>query len=185
MRGPFESVPSPPDQPEANAGGSVPALIEGVVPLPPVLLLRSKSAVGALYAVEGLSAREITRLVGASRSGVLKALDRFSIPRNQDRPTRIGPLPFGFDYLNHRLVKNGAEQTVIRMMRRDRAGGLSLREIAGNLNLKLIPTKQNGYLPVCKTGVFGSVLAEVLFENRLRPAVCRRAPTSTMMPVKQ
>jgi hypothetical protein len=30
------------------------------------------------------------------------------------------------------------------MMRQYRAGGMSLREIAGNLNLKLIPTKQNG-----------------------------------------
>ena len=53
-------------------------------------------------------------------------------------------MPFGFDYLNHQLVKNGAEQAAIRMMRQYRAGGLSLREIAGNLNLKLIPTKQNG-----------------------------------------
>ena len=45
---------------------------------------------------------------------------------------------------SHQLVKNGAEQAAIRMMRQYRAGGLSLREIAGNLNLKLIPTKQNG-----------------------------------------
>ena len=30
------------------------------------------------------------------------------------------------------------------MMRQYRAGGLSLRKITGNLNLKVIPTKQNG-----------------------------------------
>jgi hypothetical protein len=53
-------------------------------------------------------------------------------------------VPFGFDYLNHRLVKNSAEQAVIRMMRQHRADGLSLREIAGNLNQRLVPTKQNG-----------------------------------------
>ena len=41
-------------------------------------------------------------------------------------------------------MKNGTEQAAIRMMRQYKAGGLSLREIAGNLNLKLIPTKQNG-----------------------------------------
>ena len=41
-------------------------------------------------------------------------------------------------------MKNSAEQTAIRMMRQYRAGGLSLREIAVNLNEKLIPTKNNG-----------------------------------------
>ncbi len=75
---------------------------------------------------------------------MLKALDRFSIPRNEDARRSVGPLRFGFDYLNHQLVKNGAEQAVIRMMRQYRAGGLFLREIAGNLNQGLIPTKQNG-----------------------------------------
>ncbi len=77
----FESVPFPPNQPEANAGAPIPALIEGVVPIPPVLRLRSKSALEGLYTREKFSAREISRLAGASRSGVLKALDRFSIPR--------------------------------------------------------------------------------------------------------
>ena len=109
-----------------------------------MLGLRSKAALEGLYTREHLSAREITRLAGASRSGVLNALDRFSIPRNGNGHTRIGPLPFGFDYINHQLVTNRSEQAVIRMMRQYRAGGLSLREIAGNLNLKLVPTKQNG-----------------------------------------
>jgi len=75
---------------------------------------------------------------------VLKALDRFGIPKNGNGRKRTGHVPFGFDYLNHRLVKNSAEQAVIRMMRQHRADGLSLREIAGNLNQRLVPTKQNG-----------------------------------------
>jgi hypothetical protein len=75
---------------------------------------------------------------------VPEALDRFGTPRNGNGRKRTGHLPFGFDYPNHQLVKNSAEQVTIRMMRQYRAGGLSLREIAGNLNLKLIPTKQNG-----------------------------------------
>jgi hypothetical protein len=107
-----------------------------------VLGLRSKGALEALYRRKHLSAREISRLAGASRAGVLGALDRFGIPETGHK--RIGPLPFGFDYLNHQLVKNGAEQAAIRMMRQYRAGGMSLREIAGNLNQKLVPTKQNG-----------------------------------------
>jgi predicted DNA-binding protein YlxM (UPF0122 family) len=140
----FELVPSPPAQLKANPGGPVPALIEGVVPLPPVLSLRSKGVLERLYGRERLSAREISRLIGSSRSAVLDALDRFGIPPNGSRRKRTGTLSFGFDYLDHQLVKNGAEQAAIRMMRQYRAGGLSLREIAGNLNLKLIPTKQNG-----------------------------------------
>ena len=75
---------------------------------------------------------------------VLEALDRFGIPKNGNGHKRVGPLPFGFDYLNHQLVKDRAEQATIRMMRQYRAGGLSLREIAGSLNLKLVPTKKNG-----------------------------------------
>lgn len=140
----FEPVPSPPNQPEANRRPPIPALIEGVVPIPPVLSLRNKAALDRLYTCEQLSAREISRLAGASRSGVLNALDRFGIPSEKDRPARTGHVPFGFDYLNHRLVKNAAEQTAIRMMREYRAGGLSLREIAGALNLTLSPTKHNG-----------------------------------------
>jgi len=83
-------------------------------------------------------------LAGASRAGVLNALDRFGIERNADKATRIGPVPFGFDYLNFKLVKNKAEQEVIRIIRQYRVSDLSLREIAGKLNQGLIPTKNCG-----------------------------------------
>jgi hypothetical protein len=139
----FESNPSPPAQPKANTGAPIPVLIEGVVPIPPVLSLRSKAVLERLYKREHVSAREISRLAGASRSGVLNALDRFSIPRDNARPARTGHLLFGFEYVNHQLVKNEAEQAAIRRMRQYRTVGLSLREIAGNLNLKLISTKQS------------------------------------------
>lgn len=46
--------------------------------------------------------------------------------------------------LNYKLVKNKAEQVVIRMIRQYRVGGLSLRQIAGKLNQRLTPTKNNG-----------------------------------------
>jgi len=143
LKGPFESVPSLPDQREAKARAA-PALIEDTIPLPAPLRLRSQSCLEGLYSKQHLSIREIAQLADVSRAGVLEALDRFGIPRNRDGRSRTGHLPFGFDYLNHQLVKNGAEQAAIRMMRQYKAGGLSLREIAGNLNLKLIPTKQNG-----------------------------------------
>ena len=140
----FESTFAPPNHPAAGARAPIPSLIEGVVPLPSVLLLRNRSALDALHAGEGLSAREITRLTGASRSGTLKALDRFGIARNGDKPLRVGHLPFGFDYLNHQLVENDAEQAAINMMQQDRVGGRSLREIVGKLNQAFVPTKQDG-----------------------------------------
>jgi hypothetical protein len=106
--------------------------------------LRSKGFLEGLYTDEHLSAREISRLADASHSGVLEALNRFGISENGNRRTHPGQLPFGFNCLNYKLVKNSAEQTAIRMMRQYRAGGLSLREIAGSLNQRLVPTKNNG-----------------------------------------
>jgi len=41
-------------------------------------------------------------------------------------------------------VKNKTEQEVIRMIRQFRASGLSLWKIAGELNRRLIPTKNRG-----------------------------------------
>jgi hypothetical protein len=67
-------------------------------------------------------------------------------------------VPFGFDFLNHQLVMNEAEQATIRAMQEQRAAGLSLRQIIGALNQAFIPTKQGGlwqdtpcvgYLPAC------------------------------------
>jgi DNA invertase Pin-like site-specific DNA recombinase len=135
---------APPNQPEANTWPKVLALIEGIVPIPPVLSLRNRAVLERLYEREHISAREISRLAGASRSGVLNALDRFSISRDNARPARTGHVPFGFEYVNHQLVKNDTEQAAIRMMRKQRAGGLTLRQIVGALNQAFVPTKQNG-----------------------------------------
>jgi hypothetical protein len=93
-----------------------------------------------------------------SRSAVLEALRRFGIPQNGNGHKRVGPLPFGIDYLNYQLVKNQAEQAVIQMMRQYRVGGLTLREIAGNLNQRLIPTKKNG---IWQANTIGGILARV------------------------
>ena len=109
-----------------------------------MLRLRSKAVLERLYTREHISAREISRLAGASRSGVLKALARFGVPREKGHSVRTGHVPFGFEYINHQLVKNEAEQAAIRMMREQRTGRLSLRAIAEVLNRAFIPTKQNG-----------------------------------------
>ncbi len=121
-----------------------PALIEGTIPLPGLAQLQSKSYLAHLYRGRHLSARQIARLTEVSRSTALAALKRCGIPKNGHNRTHPGQLPFGYDYQNYRLVKNQAEQGVIRLMGRARAGGLSLRQIAGQLNERLIPNKDGG-----------------------------------------
>jgi len=75
---------------------------------------------------------------------VLAALRKCGIPKNGHNRTHPGQLPFGYDYQSYRLVKNQAEQSVIRLMGRARAGGLSLRQIVSQLNERLIPNKDGG-----------------------------------------
>ena len=131
-------------RPDFNGRPSLPALIEGSIPLPGLALLRSKSYLAQLYDGRHLSARQIARLTEVSRSTAFAALKRCNIPKNGRNRTHPGQLPFGYDYQNYRLVKNQAEQGVIRLIRQGRAGGLSLRQIAGQLNQRLILSKDGG-----------------------------------------
>jgi len=126
-----------------HANGNV-ALIEGTIPLPPLLQLRSQSYMEQLYTGRHLSVREIATLTDLSHSVVLAAMDRFGIPQNGNGQKRPGQIPFGFEYTDYQLVESKAEQGVIRMIRQYRAGGLSLRQIAGRLNQRLVPTKNGG-----------------------------------------
>jgi hypothetical protein len=75
---------------------------------------------------------------------VLAALSRCGIPKNGRNRTHPGQLLFGYDYKGYRLVENTAEQDVIRLMGQARAVGLSLRQIASQLNQRLVPTKSSG-----------------------------------------
>lgn len=108
----FDSVPAPPARQKANSRATVPALIEDHIALPSLLRLRRRSYLEALCSGQQQSVRKISRLTGASRSAVLEALDRFGIPQNGNGRKRVGPLPFGFDYLNYKLVNNKAEHEV-------------------------------------------------------------------------
>ena len=59
---------------------------------------------------------------------------------------RCGKVRFGFDLADDRktLLPNDAEQSVIALMIQLRTDGLSLREIAAELTLRCIPTKEGG-----------------------------------------
>ena len=107
-------------------------------------LLRSKSYLAQLYTGRRLSARQIARLTKVSRSTALAALKRCGIPKNGHNRTHPGQLPFGYDYQDYRLVKNQAEQSVIRLMQQGKACGLTLRQIVGQLNESLVPSKGGG-----------------------------------------
>ena len=98
--------------------------------------MRSKSYLEQLYSGRHLSVREIANRTDLSHSVVLATMDRFGIPQNGNGHKRPGQIPFGFEYTDYQLVKSKAEQGVIRMIRQYRAGGLSLRQIAGRLQRK-------------------------------------------------
>jgi hypothetical protein len=120
--------------------------------------LRSKSYLAQLYTGRHLSARQIARLAEVSRSTALAALSRCGIPKNDRNRTHPGQLPFGYDYRNYSLVKNQAEQGMIRLMGEARAAGLSLRQIASQLNQLLVPNKDGG---TWKANTVRGILARV------------------------
>jgi hypothetical protein len=134
----FESGVPPPGQPETNGRVTPPALIEGTIPLPATLCLRSRSWLAGLDSKQRLSAREVAWSSKATHAGILTALDRLTIPRNENGHQGTGNSFFGFD-----CMKSG-EQATIRMVRRYQDAGLPLRAIAGNLDQTLRPTEQNG-----------------------------------------
>jgi hypothetical protein len=106
--------------------------------------LRSRSYLAQLYQGRHLSARQIARLAEVSRSTAFAALKRCGIPKDGRNRTHPGQLPFGYDYQNYRLVKNRAEQGVIRLIREGRTDGQSLRQIVDQLNESLVPSKDGG-----------------------------------------
>ncbi len=91
-----------------------------------MIQLRSKSYLANLYRSRHLPARQIAWLTEVSRSTALAALNRCGIANNSRDRTHPGHLPFGYNYQAYRLVRNQAEQGVIRLMRQGQADGLSL-----------------------------------------------------------
>ena len=139
------SCVAPPVGLPAN-GGPV-CLIEDTIPLPGILLLRSRSFLREKYIRQHLSARQIAQEVGTSHSTVLSALSAAGLngeDRKNGHNTLKGQIPFGYVVADRHLVKDPEEQAVIRLARQLRASGLSLRKIAEELNRRLVPTKNNG-----------------------------------------
>jgi hypothetical protein len=108
-----------------KANRRVPALIEDRLPLPGRFLLSDPARLASLHEQAGLTARQIASRLDVSHSAVLAALGKLGIacegPRNGHAVK--GQVPFGWDLHDARLVKNGAEHQVIRLIRRLKGSG--------------------------------------------------------------
>ena len=95
---------------------------------------------------DGLSVREIARRLDVSQSSVLAALGKLGIATDcgSNGHAVRGQVRFGRDRRDARLVRNGAEQQAIRLMRLLHDGGSSLNGMALELNRRLVPTKNAG-----------------------------------------
>ena len=84
--------------------------------------------------------------MNVSHSTVIECLRRLGIHDKslKERVRYQGQISFGYNYRNGKLEKNQEEQEVIRIIKQLRASGLLLREIARELNKRLVPTKNNG-----------------------------------------
>ena len=121
------------------------SLISDEIPLPGILLLKNKAYLRRLYHEEKLSARAIGLRIGAAPSTVSDALHTHGIAKEtREAIKRPQQVPFGFDFKNGKFISNRTEQEVIRSVRKLRAAGLSLRDIAAHLNRKLVQTKRGG-----------------------------------------
>ena len=125
---------------------SPPALIEDQISLRGRLLLAGPARIVGLHTQGGLSAHQIAARIGVSRTAVLAALAKLGVvcERPHNGHALKGQVPFGWDLGDGRLVKNGGEQQVIRLIRQLHSGGKSLRSIVGELNRRLVPTKNAG-----------------------------------------
>ena len=90
-----------------------------------------------------MSAHEIGRRLGVSRSAVLEALQEFGLNGigHQNGAKKLkGEIPFGYMFVDCKLQKCSEEHAVIRPIRQLRANGRTLRAVADELDRRLVAT---------------------------------------------
>jgi lambda repressor-like predicted transcriptional regulator len=116
-----------------------------------------------LYA-SGLSLNDISEQSGIARSTLRDAFKKHQIPIRTKRPPITGEKlgkdfkcashpPFGYAYLDGKLIVDPKEKVTIRKIIKLRQSGMSLRAIADELNHQKIPTRTGKawYLSFVKT----------------------------------
>ena len=83
-----------------------------------------------LYLKQKYSKREIARQLNVSHSSVIAGLRKAGIYGNilDTRHKRKGQIPFGYDYIDGKLIKNEIEQKAILMIKQLKSNKFSLRE---------------------------------------------------------
>ena len=116
-----------------------------------------------LYA-SGLSLNDISEQTGIARSTLRDAFKKHQIPIRTKRQTIKGEKlgkdfkcaghpPFGYAYLDGKLIVDPNEQLIIRKILKLRQSGMSLRAIADELNYQKVSTRTGKawYLSFVKT----------------------------------
>jgi DNA invertase Pin-like site-specific DNA recombinase len=99
--------------------------------------INTKTAVGRMFLTMLAGFAEMERRLTAERITA-------ALRHKKGQGQVYGPIPYGFDRAGNRLVPNGAEQKVIRQMRRWRQAGRTLAWIADTLTRRGIPAKRRG-----------------------------------------
>ncbi len=109
-------------------------------------LFKNKNFLTQKYLVEGLSAKQIARIIFSSKMAVLDALARFGIPIRESHYHHGQPSQprYGKKFRKDKLVEHQVEQRVIGVVKDLHQKGLSLREIARILSEMKIATKCRG-----------------------------------------
>lgn len=97
----------------------------------------TKTAIGKFFLTLMGALAQMERELIAERT-------KATLQYKRQKGEHLGAVPFGFDKVDDKLVKNDEEQKIIRKMKRWKKEGKSLREIARRLNAAGIPTKRKG-----------------------------------------
>ena len=111
------------------------------IAIQPRVIGENQKKLASLWVEKGESLREVSRATGHSREYLRKQLRKFGIQKEKSPPRVV---PFGWSWKSDQLVENAKEQAVIREILILRAGGMSLKEIAAELNRRAVPTKDKG-----------------------------------------
>ena len=122
--------------------------------------LNTASAMGRFFLSMTASFAELERNMISERTAM-------ALHHKRDHREVYGGIPLGFKRVEDRLEEDAKEMVVVRRIIKERGLGRSLREIAGDLNREMVPTKSGGkwyastVLYVVKNNLYSSIPAAI------------------------